>query len=672
MGYLTFALISGVKGQTQVVNLTTGTGAVGNNDPIWTTVTMPNLVTVAPIVSNGTMCANVGGAVTGTYPNNICGDWISPHTIAAAGATFGMIPSNTGQVGNYVYTMTYNSSYNCPVASATINLSNAGADNNLVSISVNGNAYAIGVPFNPLSPVGPINVNPANLINGMNTITVVVNNTSTYSALFMCGNLTINYGGTPTPVITSASSFCQGDALTFDGSSSSGLIQNHFWEIASCDAQGNYTGQVWNSWFAGTPGSITFGHFIGFIPVCGKYYRIKLAVSNNCIDWVETTTIIFIECPPKVITETPEPVCEGTSVTLSVSGDADDYEWLPDNIHNTSIVVTPSTTTTYTVIGTGANGCTAAVPVTITVLPLNLDIDLSTGLDNTGTLILPGNDDDTWKVRGIPGTIYTSSHAALANAKVVSPLTSTWVSSSNENWITVPAAAASNGNPQEVPETHTDYSPYEDNFYWFESEFTLPSNSYTNLRIEASESAVDNGIVLFLNSQILTGNSNNSIYSLSTSNPANFNTLHYPGTIAINQSLYQTGQNTLLAMLLNNGGSDGISYLGLLLNAHVMGECVSDGKKVIIPEDVLQNERIDATTYLYPNPSAGNFTISCEGEIISSIIVKNAIGKIVKTLKNVNTSNVNILLENENKGFYFVEIIFVGQSKPVYKKMILE
>ncbi len=464
-----------------------------------------------------------------------------------------------------------------------------------------------------------------------------------------------------------AGTICQGDPLTFYGFATSGTPLNHFWEIASCDAQGNYTGQVWNSWFAGTPGSITFGHFIGFIPVCGNYYRIKLALNNGCVDWVETTTIIFIECPPKVITETPEPVCEGTSVTLSVSGDADDYEWLPGNIHNTSIVVTPSATTTYTVIGTGANGCSISVPITVTVYPANIDIDLSTGLDNTGTLILPGNDDDTWKVRGVPGTIYTSAFSALTPTKVVSPLAGVWVSSPNENWITVPTAIADDGTPIEVYGMDSDNTPEHDNYHWFETEFTLPSNLYSNLRIEGNESAVDNQLYLYLNSQALTGTSNNGIYALPTWGPSNFNTLHYPGTFATYQPLYQSGTNTILAKVPSNG----ISYLGLLLNIHVIGECVR-GRSMIISDDEFKNERIAATTYLYPNPSAGNFTISCDNEIISSVIVKDALGRIVKDVQNVISKSVNISLENENKGFYFVEIIFVGQSKPVYKKMILE
>ena len=62
-------------------------------------------------------------------------------------------------------------------------------------------------------------------------------------------------------------------------------------------------------------------------------------------------------------------VCPGTAVTLSASG-ASTYVW--DNNVTDGTAFTPSATTTYSVTGTDANGCTAtdAVDITVNALPI--------------------------------------------------------------------------------------------------------------------------------------------------------------------------------------------------------------------------------------------------------------------------------------------------------------
>lgn len=84
----------------------------------------------------------------------------------------------------------------------------------------------------------------------------------------------------------------------------------------------------------------------------------------------------------------------------------------------------------------------------------------------------------------------------------------------------------------------------------------------------------------------------------------------------------------------------------------------------------IENEPTDIA--IYPNPSTGSFTISSETQNIQRVIVNDALGRIVKEIKNISANKTEISLENENKGFYFVEIIYEGQAKPVYKKIILD
>ena len=62
-------------------------------------------------------------------------------------------------------------------------------------------------------------------------------------------------------------------------------------------------------------------------------------------------------------------VCSGSSVTLNASGNAQSYTWNPGTINSNSIIVTPSVTSTYTVIAAG-NSCISSSIITVAVNPL--------------------------------------------------------------------------------------------------------------------------------------------------------------------------------------------------------------------------------------------------------------------------------------------------------------
>lgn len=66
-------------------------------------------------------------------------------------------------------------------------------------------------------------------------------------------------------------------------------------------------------------------------------------------------------------------ICKDDSASLTVSG-ADDYTWSPSNGLDvpvgSNVIASPSSTTTYAVTGTNANGCTDTKTVTVTILPI--------------------------------------------------------------------------------------------------------------------------------------------------------------------------------------------------------------------------------------------------------------------------------------------------------------
>lgn len=102
-----------------------------------------------------------------------------------------------------------------------------------------------------------------------------------------------------TPVITGPNDFCLGAPLYFLGSLSPGTTSlAYLWEIQECTSTGSLIDSpLYSMWFTGTPGGFTFPSSLNI--QCNKYYRVKLAPSNNVsCEWVERTEIIKINCDP--------------------------------------------------------------------------------------------------------------------------------------------------------------------------------------------------------------------------------------------------------------------------------------------------------------------------------------------------------------------------------------
>ncbi len=85
-------------------------------------------------------------------------------------------------------------------------------------------------------------------------------------------------------------------------------------------------------------------------------------------------TITIYPDPVIEITPVNPTICMGATQTLTASG-GEQYNW--SSGQNTELInVTPTTTTTYTVTGTDANGCTGTAEVTVNVFP-NLTVNIT-------------------------------------------------------------------------------------------------------------------------------------------------------------------------------------------------------------------------------------------------------------------------------------------------------
>lgn len=87
--------------------------------------------------------------------------------------------------------------------------------------------------------------------------------------------------------------------------------------------------------------------------------------SGSC-SGTNTISIAVSANPTVAATSSSSLICTGNSATLSATG-ASSYNWNPGSLSGASIAVTPTASTTYTVVGSNAAGCTNTKTVSVTV-----------------------------------------------------------------------------------------------------------------------------------------------------------------------------------------------------------------------------------------------------------------------------------------------------------------
>jgi hypothetical protein len=132
---------------------------------------------------------------------------------------------------------------------------------------------------------------------------------------------------------------------------------------------------------AGGGGGSFFGAALSNTTTLGKnigmgYVQITLmGAGGACQSSLTVVNGTVISSPTIVPVANPTQVCVGNlSSTLTVSG-ATGYTWFPGGVPGSSIVVSPTVTTVYTVQGVAGNGCTDVKTVTVVacaVLPVQL------------------------------------------------------------------------------------------------------------------------------------------------------------------------------------------------------------------------------------------------------------------------------------------------------------
>jgi hypothetical protein len=146
---------------------------------------------------------------------------------------------------------------------------------------------------------------------------------------------TVTVNALPTVVANStAASVCNGAPVTLSGS-----------------------GATSYSWSGGVMDAVAFN------PASTNSYTVTGTDANGCVN-TATTTVTVNAIPSVFANSTAAIVCSGSPVTLTGSG-ATSYTWTGGVMD--AVAFNPSSTNTYTVTGTDANGCTNTAITTVTV-----------------------------------------------------------------------------------------------------------------------------------------------------------------------------------------------------------------------------------------------------------------------------------------------------------------
>ncbi|MDP4265832.1 MAG: PKD domain-containing protein [Bacteroidota bacterium] len=160
-------------------------------------------------------------------------------------------------------------------------------------------------------------------------------------------------------------------------------------QVAKITAFGANT-YIWNNGFAGASLCIT--------PLETTSYTVTGTDLNGCS--ASNSVIVTVNPLPFVSTGSDLTICNGSSTMLSAYG-ANTYTWnsgkCTDAACNLS-VVSPTTTTTYTVTGSDLNGCTASEDVIVNVITvsLNLGSDKTICNGSSNSLTLSGGKTYSW------------------------------------------------------------------------------------------------------------------------------------------------------------------------------------------------------------------------------------------------------------------------------------
>ncbi len=268
------------------------------------------------------------------------GNW-QPQTTTLNTSTNQAVGSTTQNSLNFIKLTLAKSA--CLMA-VTANVNNPVCQNDTLSLSVNVTNGNGNLTYNWTGPNGfsstqanPQVIHPSSMNNGTYYVTVVDEYNCSATS-----QVNVNVLSAPELTVTSNSPLCTGQDLQL---TSSNAVS---WQ---------WSGP--NGWTSNVQNPVISGAQLQH----SGTYTVTITDANGCTA-TDQITITVHSLPVVEAHATSTEICEGSQVTLYGSG-ANSYVWNNGVTNNVPFV--PTTTQTYTVTGTDANGCTATDQITITV-----------------------------------------------------------------------------------------------------------------------------------------------------------------------------------------------------------------------------------------------------------------------------------------------------------------
>lgn len=195
------------------------------------------------------------------------------------------------------------------------------------------------------------------------------------------------------------------------------------------------------------PGSLT-GATVSATPTINTTYTVIGTSAGGCTN-TAVRTVSVNSLPTINTTASSSVICAGQTTTLTGSGGST-YTWNPGSITGSPIAVTPASTITYSVVGTGTNGCTNTAVRGVTVNPLPI-VNASTTsslicgppYQGTATINASGASTYTW----LPGSATGSSIAVTPSITTTyTVIGNSTANCTNSNMITITVSACTGIN----------------------------------------------------------------------------------------------------------------------------------------------------------------------------------------------------------------------------------
>jgi gliding motility-associated-like protein len=185
-------------------------------------------------------------------------------------------------------------------------------------------------------------LNPGTTINTSQTLYVFDGSTGCSDEV----SFTITFIPPPVISVSANDTICNGETAVFTASSSSAGMT-----------------YVW------TPGNLT-GSSISVMPTASTIYSVVGTNANGCVSNIVSTAAIVRPSPIITLQLSDDTICLGEQIQLMASSTVNGTTYLWNDGNNQSVrLVSPVSSTTYTVTGTSPNGCTNTKTGSVFVIP---------------------------------------------------------------------------------------------------------------------------------------------------------------------------------------------------------------------------------------------------------------------------------------------------------------